>query len=88
MAMTGIFFFGEKSLAPGGQMEDQGLRGGMRTSPFVFAVLLAFLLVLPIPVDQFILFLELNRQKLPCSLGLIWLAESTAGWFFMRENHC
>jgi hypothetical protein len=23
-----------------------------------------------------------------CSLGLIWLAESTAGWFFVREKHC
>jgi hypothetical protein len=22
-----------------------------------------------------------------CSLGLIWLAESTAGWFFVREKH-
>jgi hypothetical protein len=23
-----------------------------------------------------------------CSLGLIWLAESTAGWFFLREKYC
>jgi hypothetical protein len=28
-------------------------------------------------------------RKLPaCSLGLIWLAESTAGWFFVRVKHC
>jgi hypothetical protein len=20
--------------------------------------------------------------------GLIWLAESTAGWFFVKEKHC
>jgi hypothetical protein len=23
-----------------------------------------------------------------CSLGLIWLAKSTAGWFFFREKRC
>jgi hypothetical protein len=22
------------------------------------------------------------------SLGLIWLAESTVDWFFVREKHC
>jgi hypothetical protein len=22
------------------------------------------------------------------SLGMIWLAESTAGWFFVREKYC
>jgi hypothetical protein len=29
---------------------------------------------------------KLKRQS--CSLGLIWLAESTVGWFFGREKHC
>jgi hypothetical protein len=24
----------------------------------------------------------------PGSLELIWLAECTAGWFFLREKHC
>jgi hypothetical protein len=28
-----------------------------------------------------------KMQFTACSLGLIWLAESTAGWFFMREKH-
>jgi hypothetical protein len=32
--------------------------------------------------------LEACPEFLACSLGLIWLAENTVGWFFMREKHC
>jgi hypothetical protein len=28
------------------------------------------------------------KEYSACSLGLIWLAESTAGWFFVREKYC
>jgi hypothetical protein len=30
----------------------------------------------------------IDEQQSVYSFGLIWLAESTAGWFFVREKHC